>query len=132
MERGAMSLMPIVRCNRLAVSLRFYEDLLEFRRVDGGESIGDPGFCMLARGDDVLFLSSYAGDGVFGQAISVPVSDVDRLFAELRTRGLKIPEGRGSPVHEAPVDQTWGTREFYVDDPDGNTIRFIQGLRLPG
>jgi hypothetical protein len=29
-------------------------------------------------------------------------------------------------VHEGPVDQTWGTREFYVDDPDGNTLRFVQ------
>jgi hypothetical protein len=27
-------------------------------------------------------------------------------------------------VHAAPVDQTWGTREFYVSDPDGNTLRF--------
>jgi hypothetical protein len=29
-------------------------------------------------------------------------------------------------VHEGPLDQSWGTREFYVDDPDGNTIRFTQ------
>jgi hypothetical protein len=36
-------------------------------------------------------------------------------------------------VHEGPLDQTWGTREFYVDDPDGNTIRFVQGFRVaPG
>jgi hypothetical protein len=24
----------------------------------------------------------------------------------------------------APTDQSWDTREFYVDDPDGNTLRF--------
>lgn len=30
-------------------------------------------------------------------------------------------------VHEGPLNQTWGTREFYVDDPDGNTLRFMQG-----
>jgi hypothetical protein len=29
-------------------------------------------------------------------------------------------------VHAGPIDQTWGTREFYVDDPDGNTLRFTQ------
>lgn len=126
-----MSLIPIVRCSRLAGSLRFYEDLLDFRRVGGEQSAEDPGFCVLVREGDFLFLSSHAGDGMFGQAIAVPVNDVDRLFTELRTRGLEISEGRGSPVHETPIDQTWGTREFYVDDPDRNTIRFVQGLRLP-
>jgi len=34
-------------------------------------------------------------------------------------------------VHEGPIDQSWGTREFYVDDPDGNTLRFTQGFLLP-
>jgi len=29
-------------------------------------------------------------------------------------------------VHQGPVDQTWGAREFYADDPSGNTVRFIQ------
>jgi catechol 2,3-dioxygenase-like lactoylglutathione lyase family enzyme len=29
-------------------------------------------------------------------------------------------------VHRRPVDQTWGTREFYVDDPADNTLRFTQ------
>jgi hypothetical protein len=31
-------------------------------------------------------------------------------------------------VHEGPIDQTWGTREFYVEDLDGNTLRFTQPL----
>src|SRR5438477_12190220 len=34
-------------------------------------------------------------------------------------------------VHEGPIDQSWGTREFYVDDPDSNTLRFTQGFHLP-
>ena len=42
-------------------------------------------------------------------------------------RARSDPE-RPSEVHERPVDQTWGTRELYVDDPDGNTIRFVQGM----
>ena len=28
---------------------------------------------------------------------------------------------------EGPIDQIWGTREFYVNDLDGNTLRFVQG-----
>ena len=29
-----------------------------------------------------------------------------------------------SPVHQEPLNQTWGMREFYVTDNDGNTLRF--------
>jgi hypothetical protein len=29
-----------------------------------------------------------------------------------------------SPVHQGPLDQSWGIREFYVTDPNGNTLRF--------
>jgi catechol 2,3-dioxygenase-like lactoylglutathione lyase family enzyme len=79
------------------------------------------------RDGDSLFLSSHSGDGVFGQAIAVAVDDVDRLFRTFRSRGL-APGRPESPVHCAPLEQSWGTREFYVDDPDGNTLRFVQGL----
>ena len=46
--------------------------------------------------------------------------------SNMRERGLQSPGNPNSPVHESPIDQTWGTREFYVDDPDGNTLRFTQ------
>ena len=36
-----------------------------------------------------------------------------------------IPTVRCKNMRE-PIDQSWGTREFYVDDPDGNTLRFIE------
>ncbi len=45
------------------------------------------------------------------------VDDVDALHAELVEKGVRIDTG--------PVDQTWGTREMYVKDADGNSIRFI-------
>ena len=54
--------------------------------------------------------------------------DVDALFAKFLERGLK-PAKPESPVHQGPTDQTWGTREFYVDDPDGNTLAFTQSRR---
>jgi hypothetical protein len=31
-------------------------------------------------------------------------------------------------VHEGPIDQSWGMREFYVTDEDGNTLRFGRPL----
>ena len=46
------------------------------------------------------------------------VDDVDDLFREL--------SGRGVPIELSPTDQTWGNREMYVNDPDGNSLRFVR------
>ncbi|HEX5970361.1 MAG TPA: VOC family protein, partial [Gemmatimonadaceae bacterium] len=69
------------------------------------------------------------GDGAFGQAILVTTEAVDADVRRFRARGLITPGDPDAPrlVHEGPIDQTWGTREFYVNDPDGNTLRFTQG-----
>jgi hypothetical protein len=40
------------------------------------------------------------------------------MYAELVAMGVPIATG--------PIDQTWGNREMYVKDVDGNSIRFIQ------
>jgi hypothetical protein len=37
---------------------------------------------------------------------------------------------RGDDWQPRCTHGTWGTREFYVDDPDGNTLRFTQ--EVPG
>ena len=44
------------------------------------------------------------------------VADVDQLFAELSARGAMCPL--------PPTDQTWGTREIGIRDPDGNVLIF--------
>ena len=120
-----MAIIPTVRCSRMAVSIEFYTKVLDFECA-GRADVSDPCFNVLTRDNDRLYLSSHGGDGVFGQAIVVITSDVDGLFRKFRERGLKTPGNPGSPVHEGPTDQTWGAREFYVDDPDGNTLRFTQ------
>ena len=123
-----MAIIPTVRCRRMEKSLAFYTQVLDFERVDGDDVLSDPSFSVLRREGDSLFLSSHRGDGAFGQAIAVLVGDVDGVFRKFRTRGLKTPGNPDAPkhVHEGPIDQSWGTREFYVDDPDGNTLRFTQ------
>jgi hypothetical protein len=80
------------------------------------------------REGDSLILSSHRGDGTVGQAIVVQTDDIEALFRKFRTRGLRTPGNPDTPkeVHEGPIDQSWGTREFYVKDPDGNTLRFTQ------
>jgi len=128
-----MAIIPTIRCRNMRASVAFYTSVLDFERVDGDDSLDDPTFSVLARDRDFIFLSSHRGDGEFGQAIAVLVEDVNGLFHKFRVRGLKTPGNPEAPqmVHEGPIDQTWGTREFYVDDPDGNTLRFTQGFGLP-
>jgi catechol 2,3-dioxygenase-like lactoylglutathione lyase family enzyme len=120
-----MAIIPTVRCRNLKTSLDFYTRVLDFTRRDGSDAEMDSGFAILSRAGDLLFLSTGEGDGEFGQAIVVMTEDIDALFDKFLARGLVRPNTEG-PVHQGPTDQSWDTREFYVDDPDGNTLRFTQ------
>ena len=123
-----MSLVPMMRCRDMQASVAFYTDVLDFTRVDGDDDPNEFDFITLSREGDQLALSR--DDGVFGTVIVVTTPDVDALCRRFRTRGLHTPGNPDAPqlVHEGPIDQTWGTREFYVEDPDGNTLRFTQHL----
>ena len=124
-----MAIIPTLRCRSMRQSLAFYTGVLDFDRVDGDDEVSDPSFSVLARDGGHLYLSSHRGDGVFGTVVAVTTNDIDALFRTFRARGLQTPGNPDAPqhVHEGPIDQTWGTREFYVEDPDGNTLRFTQG-----
>jgi hypothetical protein len=52
------------------------------------------------------------------------VDDVDERYMTFCARGLDTTKRPESPIHTAPVDQTWGLREFAVTDPDGNGLCF--------
>jgi len=113
----------------MRTSVEFYTEVLDFTRTDTDDP-AEHDFITLRRGRDQLALS--LDDGVFGTVVVVSTSDVDSAFHLFRGRGLRTPGNPDAPmhVHEGPIDQTWGTREFYVEDPDGNTLRFTQPLPL--
>jgi len=125
-----MAIIPTVRCRRMEAAITFYTKILDFEWIDGDDDKSDPSYSMLMREGHSLILSSHKGDGTFGQAIVVQTDNVESLFRNFRARGLKTPGNPDAPeeVHEGPIDQSWGTREFYVKDPDGNTLRFTQQL----
>lgn len=60
------------------------------------------------------------------------LEDLDRILDLLcvqpamgtRARRASLSGVRRVTLEEGPVNQTWGMREFYVRDPDGNTLRF--------
>lgn len=121
-----MAIIPTVRCRNMRRAVAFYEGLLGFEAEDLGASLDDPSFRVLSRAGDRLFLSSHSGDGECGQAIVVLTDDLDGEWMALMNRGYAPPDRPESPVHQGPIEQSWGTREFYVDDPDGNTLRFVE------
>ena len=126
-----MAIIPILRCRSLEAALAFYTGRLGFTRVDANDGTTDPGVAFVALGDGHLVLSSFPGDGGARQAVIVTTDDADAEWARLLARGWRpSAEKVGvSPVHAGPLDQSWGTREFYVDDPDGHTLRFTQWER---
>jgi len=117
-----MAIIPILRCREIKPAIEFYTTILDFMLADEDE-LKDPAFVFLRRAGDLLVLSSYGSGPIARSVVMVLTEDVDPLFDKFLKRGLK-PAKHESPVHQGPTNQTWGTREFYVDDPDGNTLAF--------
>ena len=121
-----MGIIPILKCSRIIQSIHFYTKVLDFENFNTDESLIDPYYIILKRNGFMLHLSSHSGDGSFGTAVVVQEKNLEDLFIFFKARGLNNLLKNSSPVHQGVLLQTWGTREFYVDDPDGNTIRFTE------
>jgi catechol 2,3-dioxygenase-like lactoylglutathione lyase family enzyme len=96
-------------CNRLGFSQAFAY------RFDDAQP--DPCYMGLTRDAVRLHVSSFSGDGVPGGVVFLVVEDLDALHEELKAKGVTIDL--------EPTNQSWGNREMYVSDPDGNSIRFV-------
>jgi catechol 2,3-dioxygenase-like lactoylglutathione lyase family enzyme len=117
---------PIFRCKSMADALDFYTGILDFHIKYPDESASDP-LVTIKNGHAEIQLCTFEG----GSGIPVNIyleKGIDELFAKYLGRGLNTSGKPGSPVHQGPINQTWGAREFYVTDSDGNTLRFRQWL----
>ena len=130
-RENLMKIVPVIKSSDLRRSLYFYTEILDFKRkwpgYEGREMAN--GVIDLVRDGAELQLSRHAGDGVFGSVNRVFVDDVDERYATFCARGLDTTQRPESPIHTAPVDQTWGLREFAVTDPDGNNLCFCTPKR---
>ncbi len=118
-----MKLIPIVKCKDMQKSLYFYTTILDFEIKYPDSTMNDP-VVTICNDEAEIELSTMPGDSLFGCALNVRVDDVDELFKKYLERGLDTSGKEGSSVHQGPFDQTWGMREFYINDPNGNTLRF--------
>lgn len=106
---------PILRVANIDTSIAYYTAQLGFEvqwRTDGMASVRrDRTSIMLCEGDQ----------GHAGTWLWIAASDVDALYAELRSRGAHLR-------HE-PANYPWGSRECQVEDVDGHVLRFGADLR---
>lgn len=123
-----MKMIPLFKCRDLRQAVGFYTNVLDFR-LKYPEATADDGVIDLVSEFGELQLTVYERDRLFGSVVNVWIDDVDSQFKVYVSRGLDTSDKEGSPVHQGPTDQTWGTREFYVTDIDGNTLRFCQPQR---
>jgi catechol 2,3-dioxygenase-like lactoylglutathione lyase family enzyme len=116
-----MNIIPIVRCTDINKSISFYTQVLDFEILNPEDEFQ---YRLLIREGARLDISSH--DGGIVSVVYIEVQNVDELFKRFLQRGLDISGKSG--VHGGPLDQTWGMREFYVEDPDHNTLRFGQEI----
>jgi len=122
-----MKIIPLFKCRNMKNALDFYTGILDFRLKYAEASVNDWVIDLINEGAE-LQLTVLESDNLFGSVINVWVDDVDGLFNKYLERGLDTSNKKNSPVHQGPLDQTWGTREFYITDNDGNTLRFCKAL----
>ena len=81
----------------------------------------EPCYMGVARDGATLHLQSFKPERAGLTDAFLYVADVDRLFAELSAAGAicQLP----------PTDQTWGTREIGIRDPDGNVLVFATPMK---
>jgi uncharacterized glyoxalase superfamily protein PhnB len=118
---------PVFWSSDLIRSLAFYTQMLEFelRYPEHRELSLRNGVVDLVSDGAVLQLSIHMGGNPTPSSLNLELEsaeEVDAAFARLTARGLDQSHRLESPVHFAPLDQTWGTREFYINDPDGNCL----------
>ena len=111
---------PVLHVTSSEAAEEFYCTGLGFAREFAfrPEGANDPCYMGLVRDTARIHVSSFPGDGVSGSQVYLLVDDVDALHEELRRRQVAIDL--------PPTDQSWGNREMYVRDRDGNKIAFVQ------
>jgi catechol 2,3-dioxygenase-like lactoylglutathione lyase family enzyme len=110
---------PILRMISLEKAKEFYVGFLGFQ-IDWEARYHDnaPVFMRVSRAG-LRLLSEHHGDGSPGIHISVPVTGIEELRAELVAKKYKY-------MNPSIEDTPWGTRDMAVIDPVGNYIIFTE------
>ena len=112
---------PALRITDYEKSKAFYVDGLGFR-IEREHRFAPhlPVFATISRDGLSLYLSQHAGDCQAGGLVFLYVQDVDALYEEITSRGIK--------AQSPPQDFEGRIRDFRVIDPDGNKLDFCARL----
>src|SRR6218665_147969 len=103
------TIMPTFPCKNVTVSVQYYTTVLGF-----SVNYQQEDFAVLDR-DKVRLLLTQGNEKNIGTGqCYMYIHNADDLYRELISRNAN--------VNGEPVNQPWGLRDFFVKDPDGNTI----------
>jgi len=117
------SAVPVIAVSSSVRSEEYYCRILGFERMfvyRPDPNKDDPCYFGIARDGVWLHLQSFKPERAGMTDAFLWVTDVDVLYEEISARHATIPL--------PPTDQTWGTREIGVSDPDGNILIFATKL----
>lgn len=120
-----MRIVPLFKVTDMRAALRHYTEVLDFV-MTWPDDTPDSVVVDLGHEETELQLTTLESERLFGSVVNIFVDDADALYAKYKSRGLATDRWPESAVHTRPTNQTWGRREFYVTDADGNTLRFGQ------
>ncbi|GAA3433172.1 VOC family protein [Kutzneria kofuensis] len=117
---------PNLLVDSVAVSLRFYAEVLGFRigwrwsdpeaRFLDDDEPDQPGTALVGRDGVQILLTQNPGEHTTRLHLDVHTAEqVDGLFQEWADRGARVAE--------PPVVRPWGMYEMRLHDPDGNVLR---------
>lgn len=114
-----MSIYPALRYRDAKAAIAWLKDPLGFEEVSVHEADGRVGHAELAFGDGMIMLGSAgAGDphfdrGIGTSSIYLATSEVDAVWERAKAAGARVTRDL--------QDMDYGSREFTVDDPEGNS-----------
>ena len=114
------SIVPTIRIFSVEKAREFYVDYLGFT-VDWEHRFDDnaPLLMQVSRGGIVLRLSEHYGDGSPGIHVTIHLTGIDELHAELTAKRYRY-------FRPAIEDMPWNARVMVVYDPFGNRIFFSE------
>jgi uncharacterized glyoxalase superfamily protein PhnB len=118
------SAVPIIAVSDSARAEAHYCKVLGFQKVFAyrpDQTKAEPCYMGVVRNGVTLHLQSFKPERAGLTDVFLYVADVDELFAEFSVRGAdcQLP----------PTNQTWGTREMGIRDPDGNVLVFATPIK---
>ena len=113
------SAIPVIAVSDSATAEDYYCRVLGFQKMFAyrpDTTKRDPCYLGVAQDGVWLHLQSFKRERAGMTEAFLWVADVDLLHDEVSTRG--------AVVQLPPTNQTWGTRETGIRDPDGNVLIF--------